>query len=701
MSDQPQPSGGVPDRLFSSSSCLPYGEIEAADVLRAAHIVVEEGEALLARLEATDSPTVPPDLMDVLEHHHDRIDRVYNTGHHFLAVNDTPAWREAWAQAQPLLTAFLSRWGQSRAVYETLVALRDAPGHSPERLRLLESMVLDMELAGVALEGEARERFRANQSELAALSTRFGQTALDARKEWFRIVTDPAHIDGMPANWRRMTASLARERDHANATPQDGPWCVTLAMPVASPVLQHCRYRPLREEIRRRWLRVGADEPHNNSPTVVRILELRREQARLLGFDSYIDLSMARKMAGGRDRVEALIDRIVDTARAAGQREVAYLQGLAQAAGAEEGDDWQVWDERFWAERDLETCVGVSDDDLRPYFAFGPVRDGLFALVERLFGVRFELRPEMSVWHPDVDAFAMLDAATGEERAYLYIDPYTRPETKRAGAWMMPLVGRSLTLGVEGPRKPAAAICCNQTPPVDGTPSLMSFREVGTLFHEMGHALHQLVSEADDVRQAGVAGVEWDAVELPSMFLDSWVYHEPTLKQLARHHETGEALSDDILRRLVAARTHLGATQLLGQASYTRLDFAVHDVLDDYSATAIHSIALDAIGSARTMAPLPEDRMLCSFSHLFAGGYAAGYYSYMWAGVLARDAFKAFTDLHGDVEAENALGRRWRDEVLAPGGSVHPMVLFERFRGRGPDVSAMLAWYGVDESEAQ
>ncbi|MBO84040.1 MAG: peptidase M3 [Deltaproteobacteria bacterium] len=509
-------------------------------------------------------------------------------------------------------------------------------------------------------------------------------------------------MQGMPAAWRRMTAAAARKAEHPAATMDEGPWRITLDRAVAWPVLQHCRHRPLREMVRRGWLRVAADEPHNNSPTVARILALRLEQAQLLGFENYIEMSLARKMADGRASVEALLDQVVDASRESSRRDVNHLRALAHAAGASEAADFQVWDERFWAERDREERVGISDDHLRPYFAFEQVRATLFSLVERLFGVRFVEQPDLSVWHPDVIALAMVDCDSGEERAYLYVDAYARPQTKRAGAWMAPLVGRSRFLGRAGAsRRPAAAICCNQTPPVDGTPSLMSFREVTTLFHEMGHALHHLVSDADDVRQAGVAGVEWDAVEVPSIFLESWVYHRPTLGQMARHYETGETLPDATIDRLLAARAHLGASLLLAQSSFSRLDFTVHDALDAYTPEHIHARGLDAVRETRTLAPLAGDRMLCSFAHLFAGGYAAGYYSYLWAGVLARDAFAAFTELEGDLDAEARLGRRWRNEVLAPGGTVHPMALFKQFRGRTPDVQAVLQWYGVDQADAE
>ena len=685
---------GHAENILVSGSVLPFGEIVPADLVAATEVVLERAEALLATIEA--GAHAVDTLMVELERSHDEIERVFHIGHQYLATRDSEAWRAVWADVQPRLTLFSARWGQSRAVYDALLGLRAATHEPPAAVRLLDGMILDMRLSGVGLEGEARARFMELQNQLAMLSTQFGQTALDARKNWHRLITDPAEVDGMPTNWRRLAAAAARADGHDGATAEEGPWRVSLDHPIASPVLSHARSRALREEVRRRWTRVGADAPHDNTPHLIRILELRQEEADLLGFGSYIELSMARKMADGRQAVDALIDQVVDAAQAQGADELQTLRALAGREGAAEATDFRVWDEGFWAERLREEQVGLSDDDLRPYFAFDPVLDGLFALADRLFGVQFSRRSELVGWHSDVRGYALLDSTSGEELAYLYIDAYARPGEKRAGAWMMPLVGRSVALGQAGvARRPVAAICCNQAPPVDETPSLMSFREVTTLFHEMGHALHHLLSEASDCRQAGVAGVEWDAVELPSMFLECWVYHRPTLQSLARHHQTGAPLSEAVIDRLIAARTHMGATSLLGQAAYTRLDFAVHEALDDRSAEQVHQRGLEVLARTRVIPPLSEDRMLCSFSHIFAGGYAAGYYSYMWAGVLARDAYAAFTELDGDAQAEAALGRRWRDEVLAPGGSEHPMRLFERFRGRGPRVEPMLAWSGV------
>ena len=704
---------GDPQHVLCVDPAIAFDRITPADLEAAAELVLAEGEALLSALVSGDSEkegaSGTTDLMTSFERHHDRFGRVYGLAQHFQSTCDSPGWRAVWAKVQPRLTDFSARWGQSQAVMKVLQDIEAAPepDRSPQRQRLLDSLLLSMRLAGVALEGEAAEKFRAIQGELAGLSTRFAQTALDSRKAWSHLITDPAGVDGMPHNWRQITAAKARQQGHTEATAEDGPWWVTLDRAVAGPVLQHARNRSLRERVRRSWRRVAADAPHSNHATIKRILELRGQKATLLGFETYADLSLATKMAENVDQVLALTDRVVEASLPTAEKQIAALRQRAAAAStAADTDDFKVWDETFWSEREREELVGLTDDDLRPFFAFDNVLQGLFELLDHLMGVRFQ-RADLPTWHPDARAYHLCDSNPGSDpnrpMATVYIDPYSRPETKRSGAWMMPLVGRSLALGTNGEaRRPAALIACNQSPPIDSTPSLMSFREVTTLFHEMGHALHHLLAESDDVRQSGIDGVEWDAVEMPSMFLECWVYHRPTLNRLARHHQTGERLPEDVISRLLAGRTHMGGTQMLRQAGFNRLDLAVHRMPVDKDTTpeTIHAVANAELHTIQSLPQLPEDRFLCSFSHLFAGGYAAGYYSYMWASVLARDAFAAFTELNGDPEAEAALGRRWRHEVLAPGGSVHPMELFKRFRGREPSEAAALAWRGVGQTTA-
>lgn len=675
-----------------------FDEIDAAAVPGAIRALLAQAETEVAALEAA-RPATWAGLMLPLERIGDGLSRGISALRMLMSTCDSPELRAAWQEIEAPLMAFFSRMDQSRPLYEALLALQAATGDtlSPHQTRILEGQLREMRLGGVDLDGDKAQRFQAIVQRLAALSTTFSNNVLDAQKGWSLLVRDPARIAGMPGSWRQLAAALAAQDGAPEATPENGPWRVSVDYPIAIPLLEHCEDRALRQEVRTRMMTVAGAPPVDNTPVLREILQLRQEMAGLLGFASYAELSIARKMAPSVDEIEARMHAMVAAARLPAKAELAELEALAAEAGAPEATDMQPWDVSYWAKRLHERKVGVSDDELRPYFSFETVLDTLFSLIERVFGARLSPTTGVPTWHPDVRTYRVDDAATGAHLADLYIDPFARPGTKRSGAWMSPLVDRSAALAPAGAavRKPVAAIVCNQAPPAPGAPSLMVFREVVTLFHEMGHALHQLLTVAEDARCAGVSGVEWDAVEVPSMFLQSWVYHRPTLRQMAVHHETGAPLPDEIIARLEAARTHQAASGVLSQADLALGDLDLHHRFDPHSDDDIHARVRALTAAIRVMPPLPTDQRMSSFQHIFAGGYAAGYYSYRWAELLALDAFAAFQELDGDTAAEARMGRRWRETVLAEGGGAHPLALFEAFRGRAPDEAALLRWYGL------
>lgn len=684
--------------LLTEARLPAFDRIAAHHVAPAIRALLADAEDGFAALEAA-APTTWAGLMVPLEALGDRLSRPVSAVRLLISTSDSPELREAWQSIEAPLTAFFTRMDQSRPLYEALLALRETEGDQldPHQRRILDAQILDMRLGGVGLEGEASDRFQVLVQELTALSTQFGNNVLDSQKLWSEHVTDPSRIAGMPDSWRQLAAALAAQDGAPEATPEAGPWRISIDHPVSVPILQHCKHRPLREEVRRRLLAVAGDGETDNTAVVLDILRKRQELARILGFESYARLSLARKMAPSVEAVEERMHGMARAARSAAQAELAELQALAAEHAAPEADDLQPWDVTYWAERLRERKVGLTDDELRPYFSFETVMSALFSLIERVFGARLEPSEGVATWHDEVRTFTVRDVDSGALLADLYVDPFARPGRKRSGAWMSPLVERSARLsGVAGEvRRPVAAVVCNQAPPVPGQPSLMSFREVETLFHEMGHALHQLLTVAEDRRSAGVSGVEWDAVEVPSMFLQSWIYHRPTLRSMARHHETGTPLADAVIARIEAARTHQAASAVLSQADLALSDLDLHHRFDPSGEVELHEHVRELSARTRVMPPLPTDKRMCSFRHLFAGGYAAGYYSYRWAELLALDAFSAFQELEGDTAAEAELGRRWRRTVLAEGGGVHPLELFERFRGRAPTDEALLRWYGL------
>ena len=397
-------------------------------------------------------------------------------------------------------------------------------------------------------------------------------------------------------------------------------------------------------------------------------------------------------MADSVAAVQTMFDELLSASLQAGRRELQEITELAQ----ENGQDGPLahWDVGFWAERLREQRYAFTDEELRPYFSLERVLDGLFGLCHRLFGISVsDASDKAPLWHDDVRYFEVFDADEQQIAAF-YLDPYSRPENKRGGAWMDDCIGRM----VQGDdvRLPVAHLICNGTPPVGDRPSLMTFREVETLFHEFGHGLQHMLTTVDLRDAAGISGVEWDAVELPSQFMENWCYHKPTLSGMAVHYETGEVLPDDLFEKICRARTYRAASGMLRQLQFGMTDMALHSDFDPAGDQSVFDVHAEITARTSPMPPFPEGRFLCSFQHIFAGGYAAGYYSYKWAEVLSADAFAAFEEAGLDDEGAIAeTGRRFRDTVLGLGGSQHPMDIYRQFRGREPSTEALLRHNGL------
>ncbi|MGH7127275.1 MAG: M3 family metallopeptidase, partial [Planctomycetaceae bacterium] len=460
----------------------------------------------------------------------------------------------------------------------------------------------------------------------------------------------------------------------------------------------------------------------DNSPLIPRILKLRQEKSRLLGYDNFAAVSLAQKMAPDVAAVEAMFETLRAASWDAAQQDLKDLEELAAqnggVAGSEESPEQSVqrpdtqtpslvsrlssldsspllhWDIAFWAERLRERRFDYTDEQLRPYFPLENVLEGLFGLCHRLFGVTVrQADGEAPVWHKDVRFFHVLDEHR-EHVASFYLDPYSRPENKRGGAWMDDCLTRRRVDGRL--TRPVAHLVCNSTPPVGERPSLMTFREVETLFHEFGHGLQHMLTTVDYPEAAGISGVEWDAVELPSQFMENWCYHEPTLLGLTRHYETGEPLPKDLFEKLKASRTFRAGSDMLRQLLFGMTDMALHHGFDPDGPQTPFDVQRRITEKTSLLPMLPEDRMLCGFQHIFAGGYAAGYYSYKWAEVLSADAFAAFEEAGLDDETAVAqTGRRFRDTILSLGGGRHPMEIFKDFRGREPTPDALLQHNGL------
>lgn len=686
--------------LLKGQGLPPFADIQPEHVVPAMKQLLAELESELVDLEANVTPTWSG-LVEPIDRLSERLRWSWGIVGHLMGVKNSPELRTAYETIQPQVVEFYNKFSQSQPLYKAFKALRASQAWDTlanAQKRIVEAAIRDAELSGVGLVGEQRDRFNAIQLELAELTTKFSNNVLDATKAFSLTLRSPDEVEGLPPSWLSLAAQAARAAGEEKATPENGPWRVTLDFPSYLPFMQHGKRRDLREKLYRAFISRASFGDLDNTPLIEKILQLRREKANLLGFNSYAELSLASKMAPSVDAVEALSEELRRASYDAAKQDLEALRTFATSKGAPEGSNLQHWDIAFWAERQREEKFAFSAEELRPYFPLPQVLDGLFALVNKLFGVTVTAADgQAPIWHEDVRYFQIADE-TGEAIAYFYLDPYSRPAEKRGGAWMDDCIGRAKinNEGAIATRKPVAYLVCNQTPPVDGKPSLMTFNEVETLFHEFGHGLQHMLTKVDDAGAAGINNVEWDAVELPSQFMENWCYHRETLIGMAKHYETGETLPEHYYQKLIAARNYMSGSAMLRQLHFGLVDLELHHRYHPGGTETASDVRQRIAKTTTVLPPLPEDAFLCSFGHIFAGGYAAGYYSYKWAEVLSADAFGAFEEAGLDnPQALTETGKRFRNTVLALGGSQHPMDVFKSFRGREPSTEPLLRHSGL------
>ncbi len=682
----------------------------------ASRLMLDESRSAVDALEASATPT----WEGLVKPLHDACHPLFDTWgllSHMLSVMNSDAWRRVHETLQPDIVTFSLRVGQSRIFYDGFRALQAAdkasPCLTPVQRRILGKTILGVEQAGVGLPPEQQARFNAIQMELARLSTTFRNNVLDATKAYSLTLSTPEDVAGLPPALLAVAAQAARqslalqrsaaplEGECPHEPPQsldNGPWRITLDTAVYLPFMMHSRNRSARERLYRASATRASSGATDNTPLIEQSLALRRELAGLLGYATFADLSLSTKTAKTVAAVDGLISQLAEASHAPGQQEAAELLAFARSNGFEE-NTLQPWDIAFWAERQRENLYDYSDEELSRYFLFPRVLEGLFKLAERLFGITItQADGEAPVWHPDVSFFRVADA-DGTPRACFFIDPYSRPETKGGGAWMNDFRTRE-RLGDGTVKLPMALLVCNQSVPVGSEPPVMRFQEVNTLFHEFGHALQHMLTTVEEPDASGVNGIEWDAIEIASQFMENWCYDRATLKGLSRHAATGEVLPDALFDRLVAAKNHRAATAMLRQLFFAATDM---DLYARYPRPGWPDAdAVKRLNAAKysPVPLLPEDRFLCSFSHIFGGGYAAGYYSYKWSEVLSADAFAAFEEAGlDDDQTVRATGRRFRDTLLALGGGTDPAEVFRLFRGRAPSIAPLLRHFGLSTGD--
>ncbi len=672
--------------LLETSGLPRFAAIRPEHVEPAIDAILADYQAGIDALLASRAERTFDSVIGVAERLDERLSRAWAPVGHLHGVNDSEDLRKAYSAAQERIVEFTSALGQNRELYAAVEAVAASPAFAglPRAARtLVEHELRDFRLSGVALEEPARSRYREISTELARLSTEFEEAVLDATDAWSEHITQVEGVAGLPASGLDVLAAYAREKA------LDG-WLVTLKQPSVQAVLTHADDRDLRARVYRAYGTRAAensqDGRYDNSARIEKIMALRHEAAQLLGFANAAEESLATKMAPSADKVIAFLHDFVAKARPMAEQDLVELRAFARD---ELGiDDLQPWDVAYASEKLRMSRYALSEEELKPYFPLPAVMQGLFAVVERVLGVRFRARDDVEVWHPDAQYHDLVDAE-GRVFAGAYVDLLAR-SGKRGGAWMDVCTTRFRQ--ADGVQKPIAFLTCNFAPPSATTPSLLTHDDVVTLFHEFGHGLHHLLTEVDFAGVSGISGVEWDAVELPSQFMENFAWQREGLDLIARHWQTGERLPDTLYERMQAARNFQSGLFLVRQLEFGLFDFRLHREFDPARGARALEILDEVRREVAVIVPPDWHRFPHAFTHIFAGGYGAGYYSYLWAEVLSADAFDRF-EQEGVFNRE--VGEAWRRAILAVGGSRPALESFIEFRGREPAPDALLRSYGI------
>ncbi|MFM4863026.1 oligopeptidase A [Aeromonas media] len=674
--------------LLTMDSLPPFSQIQPDQVQAAVTQAIADCKQKIEDVLAQRDPHTWDSLIAPLEEVNDRLSRIWSPVSHLNAVLNSEALRAAHDACLPLLSEFQTYVGQHEGLYQAYLTLSesdDFPLLSGAQRKEILNTLRDFRLSGIGLPTEAQQRYGEIQARLSELASRFSNNVLDATQGWSKLVTDEAELAGLPQSAQAAARQLAEQKG------QQG-WLFTLDIPSYLPVMMYADNRALRAELYEAFTTRASDQGPNagkwdNSAIMSELLTLRRELAQLLGFANYAELSLATKMA---DKPEQVVNFLTDLAAKSLPQGKAELEEIRAFAAEQHGQsELAAWDLAYYAEKLKQHKFSISDEQLRPYFPASKVVKGLFEVVRRVFGIKVRERLGIDTWHPDVRFYDIFDAED-ELRGSFYLDLYAR-EYKQGGAWMDVCLGRRYRQ--DGSlQKPVAYLTCNFNGPVDGKPALFTHNEVVTLFHEFGHGIHHMLTRIDVAGVAGINGVAWDAVELPSQFLENWCWESEALAFISGHHETGEPLPADLLEKMLTARNFQAAMQMLRQLEFALFDFRLHREFDPANPEQIPALLSEVRSQVAVMTPPAFNRFQHSFSHIFAGGYAAGYYSYKWAEVLSADAFSRFEE---EGIFNPATGQSFLKNILEKGGSKEPMELFRAFRGREPKVDALLRHSGI------
>ncbi|MCJ1885584.1 oligopeptidase A [Pseudomonas sp. LA21] len=676
--------------LLQSYDLPPFSSIRPEHVKPAIEQILADNRAAIARILAEQNGTPTwAGLVLAMDELNDRLGKAWSPVSHLNAVCNSAELREAYEGCLPLLSAYWTELGQNRELFKAYEALAESPESKDfdvAQKTILEHALRDFRLSGIDLPAEQQQRYAEIQTRLSELGSRFSNQLLDATQAWTKHVTDEAALAGLT------DSAKAQMQQAAQAKELDG-WLISLEFPSYYAVMTYAEDRALREEVYAAYCTRASDQGPNagqndNGPVMQEILDLRQELSRLLGFRNFAELSLATKMAETPEQVLHFLRDLAVRSKPFAAQDLEQLKAYAAEQGC---PNLSSWDASYFGEKLREARYSVSQEALRAYFPVDKVLSGLFAIVQKLYGIQIRELSDFERWHPDVRLFEIEE--NGQHVGRFYFDLYARAN-KRGGAWMDGARDRRRTAGGEL-QSPVAYLVCNFTPAVNGKPALLTHDEVTTLFHEFGHGLHHLLTRVEHAGASGINGVAWDAVELPSQFMENWCWEPEGLALISGHYETGAPLPQDLLEKMLAAKNFQSGLMMVRQLEFSLFDFELHATHGDGRSV------LDVLETVRNevavMRPPAYNRFANSFAHIFAGGYAAGYYSYKWAEVLSADAFSRFEE---DGVLNPATGAAFREAILAKGGSQEPMALFVAFRGREPSIDALLRHSGLSEEAA-
>lgn len=674
--------------LLETTTLPQFSKIKPAHIKPAVEQAISDCKTVIAKVLADNDIYTWENLVAPIDEVDDRLGKLWSPVSHMNSVVNSDELREAYESCLPLLSEYGTFVGQHEGLFKAYQQLHDSASFnklSVAQQKVLTNALRDFKLSGIALPDKDKQRYGEIVTRLSELSSSFGNNLLDATHAFNVNITDEAELCGLPDSAKEAAKALAQSQEKPG-------WLFTLDIPSYLPVMTYSDNRELREKMYRAYVTRASElgpngGEYDNSDIMAELLSLRHELAQLLGFNSFAEKSLATKMANTIPEVLGFLEKLATKSKGQGQDDLSQLQAFAKEQFAQ--DNLQAWDFAYYSEKLKQDRYAISDEELRPYFPENKVVAGLFEVVHRLFGLTITERDNVDTWHSDVKFFDVFDNKN-QRRGSFYLDLYARAK-KRGGAWMDDCVGRKQTVNGDI-QYPVAYLTCNFNGPVGDKPALFTHDEVVTLFHEFGHGIHHMLTQVNVAGVSGIDGVPWDAVELPSQFLENWCWQPEALAFISGHYQTGEPLPQAMLDKMLAAKNFQSAMQMMRQLEFSLFDFKMHAQYSPEKGDEIQQV-LDQVRDDYAVIKAPEfNRFQHSFGHIFGGGYAAGYYSYKWAEVLSSDAFSRFEE---DGIFNQQTGQEFLTHILEKGGSQEPSELFKAFRGRAPEIDALLRHSGI------